>query len=207
MFEADRLNLESFADRNERLGRGSPRQSELERAMAALERPVEEAEGALEALRLLLVGAIQEEDDYSLQLAVDGLHRLYLIWSGAAESPALLEHRGELRGLHNVASMVLEGLVPLAILAELEPDSVAHQMLVYVAENNSCSNSDLADELEVDKSQISRAGARLHAAGLARARRAGRRNLWEITPRGAQTLSLLATGGKPTPRGRQLSLA
>jgi len=207
MFEPDLANLESFSDRNERLGKGSPRQSELERVLAKLESASGDIEGSLDALRMLLVGAIQEEDDYSLRLAVQGLHRLYLSRGSASETLEAREDLGELRGLHNVASMVLEGLVPLGILAELEPDSVPHQMLVAIADDRTKSNADLASDLGVDKSQVSRAGARLHAAGLARARRAGRKNLWEITPRGLQTLSLLATGGKPTPQGRQRSFA
>lgn len=207
MYETDAGNLESFSDRSERLGLGSPRQSELERVMSALETAPADPEGALEALRMLIVGAIQEEDDYSLQLAVEGLHRLYLKCRPGATTLEAREALGELRGLHNIASSALEGLVPLAILAELEPESVAHRMLVRIAETGVCTNADLVNELEVHKSQVSRAGTRLHAAGLARARRAGRSNLWEITPRGVQTLALLSIGGKPTPRGRHRSLA
>lgn len=195
--------LESFADRNERLAAGSPRQLALGRAISDLEEVRRDIEGELDAVRVLVVSAMQEEDDYSLRLVVEGLHRVHAIWRSAGnEDPVIVEHRGEIRGLHNVASVGLERMVPLALLAELEPGSMGHQMLVLIAESPYVSNSDLVGELGTDKTQVSRVGTRLRAAGLARTRRAGRRNVWEITPRGAQTLNMLAIGGKPVSQGR-----
>jgi hypothetical protein len=195
--------LESFADRNDRLAADSPRQLALARAISDLEQVRRNIEGDLDAVRVLVVSAMQEEDDYSLRLVVDGLHRVHAIWLSAGDSdPVTVEHRGEIRGLHNVASVGLERMVPLALLAELEPDSMGHRMLAVIADSPYVSNSDLVGELGADKTHVSKVGTRLRAAGLARNRRAGRRNVWEITPRGAQTLNLLAVGGKPVSQGR-----
>jgi hypothetical protein len=104
----------------------SARQEQISLVLVALEQPRgRDAEPELEALRLLLVGAIVDQDDYALRLSVDGLHKLLVSWlAGHDASAAVAETRGELRGLHNVASMALERMVPLAILAELSPHTL-----------------------------------------------------------------------------------
>lgn len=195
------MDTETYAERNERLGSQSGRQEQLALVLAALEEPRgDAAEPDLEAARLLLVDAIMDHDDYALRLGVDGLHRLMLVWSstGANEEP-IVEARGELRGLHNVASMALERMVPLAILAEISPDTLPHRILSYVAENPGCSNDDLVHATDTDKTQVSRAGRRLAAAGLVRKQRTGTRNAWQLMPRGAGALHAVDHGAtRPT---------
>lgn len=199
------VEIEPFSERNERLGSQSGRQEQLASVLAAFETPRGmNAEGDLEALRLLVVDAIFDNDDYALRLAVDGLHRLLVIWMSANGAADIVEARGELRGIHNVASMALERMVPLAILAEVSPEGLPHEVLTYVAEHPGCSNTDLTIHTGRDKTQISRAGRRLWDAGLIRKRRTGSHNAWQITPRGVGALHAANTG-RARPAGRQRS--
>lgn len=203
--DLDQADMETFSDRRERLA-SSPRQRELDALITALRSSEANTERVLEATRLLVVGAILEDDAEALRLAAQALHKAYLSWN-TEHGTEKAEHRGEVRGLHNVASVVLERLLDPALLAELESGSVAHQMLSQMADKRGLSNDDLAGLLLVNKTQVSRAGARLQASGLATARRAGRRNAWDITPRGEEALNAVAAGGKPRPRRKQFASA
>ena len=196
------LEIEPFAELQERLASGSPRQQEIERLTTGLLEPSVNCEPMIGALRALVVGAVREGDDPALELAADGLYRAYAAWRSQTD-PVQIEHRGEIRGLHNLADAALEVMVPVGVLAELEPDSLAHRMLAAIAERRGLGNDDLEADLDADKSSLSRAGTRLRSVGLARSRRAGRRNAWEITPRGAEVINALAMGGRPTLRGRE----
>lgn len=200
------MDTELFTERNERLGSRSGRQEQVALVLAELEAPRgADAEGDLEALRLLIVDAIMEHDDYTLRHGVEGLHRLLVLWAAAGtRDPEISEAHGELRGLHNVASMALERMVPLAILAEISPDTLPHDVLSYIVDHPGCSNEDIGQELGTGKTQVSRAGRRLGDAGLARKRRTGSHNSWQATPRGVAALHVASTGW-PRPAGRQRS--
>lgn len=198
------LDLENFNARNARLGTDNPRQTEIEAVLSDFEAlDGGDTADAFEALTLLVTDAILDQDDYSLRLVMDGTHRVLAMRDVADQDVAAATAQGQLIGLHDVASMVLERIVPLAILAEIEPDTVAHRFLAAVADDPGCSNDDLAITLELDKTAVSRAGRRLHVAGLARKRRAGRRNAWEPTPRGLAALGAIQSGGRMRPRRRQ----
>jgi len=198
------LDLENFSDRNDRLGSDNPRQTEIDAILSELEAiDLGDADDVFEALTLLVTDAILDQDDYSLRLVMDGTHRVLAMREGDQPDMATATAQGQLISLHDVASMVLERIVPLAILAELEPEAVPHRFLAAVADEPGCSNDDLAVTLGIDKTAVSRAGRRLHAAGLARKRRAGRRNAWEVTPRGLTALGAIESGGRMRPRRRQ----
>jgi DNA-binding transcriptional ArsR family regulator len=198
------LDLEGFAERNERLGRENPRQTAIESVLGSLESTGPAvAPGAFEGLTMVVSDAILDQDDYALRLMVDAGHRLAMIWRRAAHDGDEREALGQLTGLHNLASMALERIVPTAMLAELEPDTVPYRLLVLVADEQGCSNDQISIALGVDKTAVSRAGRRLAAAGLATKRRAGRRNAWEITPRGLSALGSIQSGGRMRPRRRQ----
>ena len=198
------LDLENFTARNDRLGSDNPRQTEIDAVLSDFETVGDnEVADAFEALTLLVTDAILDQDDYSIRLVMDGTHRLLAMREVVEGDTAAATTQGQLIGLHDVASMVLERIVPLAILAELEPDTVAHRFLAAVTDDPGCSNDDLAVTLEIDKTAVSRAGRRLHNAGLARKRRAGRRNAWEPTPRGLAALGAIQSGGRMRPRPRQ----
>lgn len=198
------LDLENFKDRNERLGSDNPRQTEIDAVLSSMETiDAEGVAGAFEALTMLVCDAILDHDDYSMRLAMDGSHRLLTTWEVAPSKSAAAAARGQLIGLHDIASMALERIVPLTILVEIEPDTIAHRFLAAVADEPGCSNEDLVSMLDVHKSAVSRAGRRVHAAGLARKRHAGRRNAWELTPRGLAALGAIQAGGRMRPRRRQ----
>jgi hypothetical protein len=202
------MEVEQVVERNERLGAKSQRQEQIAAVLAGLETlRGKEAEGTVEALRVLLVDAVMDQDDYALSHAVDGLHRVYISLRGDRNADAeAAEMRGELRGLHNVASVALERMVPLRMLAEIAPDTLVHKVLAHVVEHPGCSNDDLVRQLETDKTQVSRAGRRLIDAGMARKRRMGSRNAWQPTPRGIRALSAVQAGWV-RPAGRQRSHA
>lgn len=197
------MEYENFVDRNDRLGSRSPRQEQLALVLAALETPRgAESESDIEALRLLVVDATLEQDDYALNHAVEGIHRLLFMWARDDADAAVVEARGELRGLHNVASMVLDRIVPLAEFAAIAPETLAHDVLAHIVAHPGCSNDDIVLHLGKDRTQISRAGRRLAEAGLARKHRRGTKNVWRATPRGVGALNAAAAGW-PRPVGRQ----
>lgn len=197
------LDLESFADRNERLGSENPRQTEIDAVLSAMETAdPADAAGGLEALTMLVCDAILDQDDYSIRLMMDASHRVLAMWGVTPASTEAAIARGQLVGLHDVASMALERIVPLAILVEIEPETIAHRFLAALVDEPGASNDELAVTLDIGKTAVSRAGRRLHSAGLARKRRAGRRNSWEVTPRGLAALATLQTGGRMRPRPR-----
>lgn len=198
------MDREDYFERNERLGSQSPRQTQISLVLSEFEelRGID-AEPDIEALRMLLVDGLMDHDDYALRLIVDGLHRLVINWASLHDvDETVIENRGELKGLHNVASMALERMVPLAILAEVSHGGLQKQILSYVVENPGCSNEDLINETGSDKTQVSRAGRRLSDAGLVRKRRTGSRNAWAATPRGVGALHA-ADAGHPRSVGRQ----
>lgn len=202
------MDVENVTERNERLGAHSRRQERMSALLAKFEEPAPLAEGDLEAFRMLTVDALMDNDDYALRLAVDGLHRVLVIWTVSTEESDVdvVEDRGELRGIHNVASMALERMVPMGALAEIAPGTRPHEMLAYIVENAGCSNDDLVHHTGADKTQISRAGRRLHDLGLVRKRRTGTRNTWQATPRGVGALHATAARW-PRPAGRQPTVA
>jgi hypothetical protein len=202
------MDRENYVERNERLGSQSQRQAQIGLMLSEFELPRgADAEPDIEALRMLLVDGLMDHDDYALRLIVDGLHRLITNWSlSRSADEAVIENRGELKGLHNVASMALERMVPLAILAEVSRGGLQNQILSHVVENPGCSNEDLINETGADKTQVSRAGRRLSDAGLVRKRRTGTRNAWVATPRGVGALHA-AKVGHPRSIGRARAAA
>jgi DNA-binding MarR family transcriptional regulator len=59
-----------------------------------------------------------------------------------------------------------------------DAETVPHRFLAALADDPGASNDELAITLDIGKTAVSRAGRRLHAAGLARKRLVGRRNAW-----------------------------
>lgn len=84
------------------------------------------------------------------------------------------------------------GLAPQS--AEFEPGSLPARMLLEIAAGVRGANADLADRLDTDQYQISRAGRRLRDLGLAERARAGRLNGWSLTGRGERQAVLLRGG-------------
>ncbi len=73
----------------------------------------------------------------------------------------------------------------------LEIESLPARMLAEIGRGARVGNADLAQLLQTDPWQLSRAGRRLRDAGLAIRSRSGRINVWDLTARGRTELSRL----------------
>jgi hypothetical protein len=80
--------------------------------------------------------------------------------------------------------------------APLEPGSLAARMLLEVAGGVRGANADLADRLDTDQWQVSRAGRRLRELGLATRARTGRLNGWALTKAGEREAAFLRSGDR-----------
>lgn len=193
--------MESWTDRRDRLSSG-PRLRALDERLARL--PAEDAAAVRRTLRsihLLLLDATLEGDTFLLDAAVDGLRRcsgLVLAPEASAEERARLE--GRLETLHEEALFALERMPSAAMLADYEPESQSAQFLRVIAEQAGLSNEGVAARIEVGPERVSALGRELAHRGLARKRKIGRRNSWDITPRGVQVLGLIDVGGAPRPQ-------
>jgi DNA-binding transcriptional ArsR family regulator len=99
--------------------------------------------------------------------------------NGAADALlAVLEHTLDTRG-------ALPSDLPF------ERGSLAARLLLEIAAGIHGANTDLAERLGTDKTQLSRAGRRLRQLHLAEYRRDGRLNRWTVTPAGTAVASRL----------------
>jgi predicted NBD/HSP70 family sugar kinase len=145
--------------------------------------------GDFNALAMLIVDAVLDGDDASLRAAQDGLQRVYGEQSWLEDPSAeQMESRGRVLGMIDLVQWSLRRVVPKSLVARLEPDGYARRFLELVAETPGLSNTELGTQLGTDETQVSRTGRNLLASGLARKRKLGRKNQWEITPRGHQAL-------------------
>lgn len=93
------------------------------------------------------------------------------------------------RGLYEALLAVVDaarrserGLAPQS--SPLEPGSLAARMLLEMAAGVLGANADLADRLDTDQWQVSRAGRKLRELGLATRVREGRLNGWTLSASG-----------------------
>jgi hypothetical protein len=89
-----------------------------------------------------------------------------------------------------------QDLAPQSAL--LEPGCLPERMLREIARGVRGANTDLADRLDTDQWQVSRAGRRLRELGLATRVRTGRLNVWELTRSGEEEASRLRGRRGPT---------
>ncbi len=82
------------------------------------------------------------------------------------------------------------GLAPQ--MASLEPGSLPTRMLLEIAAGVRGANADLAERLDTDPWQLSRAGRRLRELGLASRTRSGRLNEWSLTGAGERVAAELS---------------
>jgi DNA-binding MarR family transcriptional regulator len=180
----------SFHEPAKRAPEGS-RLAELTRLLDELEEQPEILSGDFNALAMMIADAALDADDATLTAAQDGLQRLYGLQAWIDEpSPEQLEARGRVLGLIDLLQWTLRRVVPKTLLTRLEPNGHAHSFLQAIADRPGLSNQQLTEQLQTDETEISRVGRRLLENGLARKRKLGRRNQWEITPRGEQALEV-----------------
>jgi len=102
------------------------------------------------------------------------------------------QERGICEGLLSVVDAAKDlvggrGLAPQS--APLEPGSLAARLLLEIDGGVRGANADLADRLDTDQWQVSRAGRRLRDLGLATRVRSGRLNGWSLTKAGEREAS------------------
>ena len=131
---------------------------------------------------MLLVDAVVTADASALEAAAQ---RLSL--ASRADKMLSEETVGQFRALYLVAYWGAERTAAIGHLA-LEPSSHATALLRVIAECPGASNQRIAGLLGIDETEVARTGGRLRGAGLAISRRLGRKNAWEVTPRGLSAL-------------------
>jgi hypothetical protein len=186
---------ESLEDRRDRLASG-PRLEALRRMLGELTADGSIGDERAYALAMLIVDATLDGDEASLHAASRQLQLIYrLLVRAASDRQEAIEDRGRVLALLDVASWGMERALSLGALAELEFDSAAHQFLKAVSEKPGMTNHELGQVIGVSDAEVSRVGRRLADVSLAAKRRLGRRNHWEVTPKGLHTLQLLESGG------------
>lgn len=149
-------------------------------------------EGDFSALAMLLVDATLRGDEQSLKSVQEWLRWEYgegVLATGNLDEEAV--RYGRLLGLTDVSHWAIERVLPVASLSRLERGAYATRFLRELVASPGLSNQELADLLAVDQTEISRVGRRLLEDGMAVRRRLGRRNCWEISPKGRRSLQLL----------------
>lgn len=168
------------------------RLAELSRLVGELQdRPGNVSAGDFNALAVMLADAALDADEATLVAGQRGLQRVYGRQLRVDDpSPEQVEQRGRVLGFIDLVQWLVRRVIPAATLSKLEPSGHAHRFLSAIATRPGLSNTELARELGVDETEVSRVGRRLHDAGLARKRKLGRHRRWDVTPRGAQALQL-----------------
>jgi hypothetical protein len=194
-------NEETWADKHERLQTG-PRLRALDERLVRLESDdLATARRTLRSIHLLLVDATLDGDTFLLDAALDGLQRVNAHRHADGDAPESWRLRGRLETMVEEALLALERVPAIASLASLEPDGQAACFLRAVAEQPGASNAVVREFIgDVSTERVSMLGRELVQRGLARKRKIGRRNSWDLTPRGVQTLQLVNAGGAARPQ-------
>lgn len=146
-------------------------------------------EPSFEAVAMLLADACIDRDEANLERVRTGSQRILgRVRALAPDSPAALRVDGRLLSLIDVAHWGTERTLPTEYTTLIDRGSHAFHMLELVAARPGVSNQDIAGILKLHEAEVSRAGRRLSALGLAYKRKLGRANYWEVTPRGTAAL-------------------
>ncbi|HVB46272.1 MAG TPA: ROK family transcriptional regulator [Streptosporangiaceae bacterium] len=146
-----------------------------------------------EALAMFLADSCVDRDESSLDAIRTGAQRLLGQVRRERSTAPFLEGPfldGRLRSLIDVAHWGLERSLPAEFTVELDRESHAFRVLEVIAIRPGTSNQDIAAFLNLHESEVSRAGRRLIAYGLANKRKLGRINRWEVSPRGTEVLRI-----------------
>jgi predicted NBD/HSP70 family sugar kinase/DNA-binding MarR family transcriptional regulator len=141
-----------------------------------------------EALAVFLADSCVDRDESNIDAIRVGAQRLLgHVRSGSPARPLL---DGRLCSLIDVAHWGLERSLPTEFTVKLDRESQAFRVLEVIAIRPGTSNQDIATLLGFHETEVSRAGRRLIAYGLANKRKLGRVNRWEVSPRGAEVLRI-----------------
>lgn len=145
----------------------------------------------------LLVDATRTSDTRTLKSAAHHIPRLAGARLRLPHPPPSGVFDGVLMALMSSTSAALRR--SLGSQLWLESGSHAHRMLALIGRQEGITNNEIAQQLSIDPTEVSRNGRRLRENGLAVARQVGRCNAWELTPNGRDVLA--ANTSNPDPDG------
>lgn len=186
------LVRESFEEKRDRQAQG-PRVQALRELLGELAETGSIGDERGYVLAMLLVDATLDGDEAALHAASRQLQMVYRTLSRVAESDG--EDRGRVLAFLDVAGWAMERALSLGALADLERDSSAHSFLRAVTEQPGMTNHEIGQAVGTSDAEASKVGRKLSDTGLVAKRRLGRRNHWEVTPKGLQALESLESGG------------
>jgi AcrR family transcriptional regulator len=132
-----------------------------------------------EAVSLGVVDALLERDGETLAAALDALR----------DARARAEDDRELAGwLDSAIGFAHWGLERVPSTAPVAHGTQAHDFLRALDRAPQQASADLGRRLQIDETQVSRAGRRLHESGLVTRSKVGRQVFWKLSPRGRQAL-------------------
>ncbi|MGK5693118.1 ROK family protein [Streptomyces sp. URMC 128] len=162
--------------------------STLDQLLGELEAaPAPWTEGDRRALVRVLVDASLDGDEDSLRSAVDWLQWVYAT-SDELAADLRRSHQAEVAALISVAQYGLRRAQAIAAASSVDLRGSQGAFLRAVGRDPGCSNLDLVELLGVGETQVSRTGGQLAKLGLVTKRKIGRRNYWDMTPRGWEVL-------------------
>ena len=191
---------ETWTEKDQRLQAG-PRLRALEDRLVRLEGEDDAtARRTLRSVHLLLLDATLDGDVYTLDAALDGLRHAESLVSQRDDAANKWRLLGRVETLREHALLALERVPSVRLLTDLEPESQSARFLAAIAADPGSSNDAIAAALGVSPERISHLGRELVQRGLARKRKVGRRNSWDLTPRGGQVAELIEAGGTSRPQ-------
>jgi DNA-binding MarR family transcriptional regulator/AcrR family transcriptional regulator len=141
-----------------------------------------------EAVVLGLVDALHAGDGATLSEALDALR----------DARAHADGRLELSGWLDAAiAFAYWGLERVPSSPGVGPGTQAHAFLRALDGSPQRGSAELRGILDVDETQVSRAGRRLLERGLVMRRKAGRQVFWQLTPRGREALDETPAAARP----------
>jgi len=170
---------------------GLSRQAELGRVLGLLEeRPGSITESDFDVIAMLIVDAVLDADEHSLETAERGLQHLHAS-NERIKRPKVeqIEERGRLLALIDIAHWGLEHVLPVSVLERLQPFEHASRFLHVIMEQRGLSSSEVIAQTNLEEHEVLHMGQLLAATGLARKRVIGRREFWEITPLGRDVVT------------------
>jgi len=170
--------------------------SHLDRVMDEVRRGEASEVSWCDGAARLLVDALIGEDVEPIVLLQNMIRRAYarIVFEREAATPEnrarWLSWQARLEQLSEVARAAQERLLPAAAAMRIEPGSQLERFLIVVGDYPRSSGREIADRMLDRRGQplaepvVSRLGQRALGLGLVDVVRTGRRNSWELTPRG-----------------------
>lgn len=151
----------------------------------------------------LLLDAALKRDSSAISELQEAFRALYLrlsveIEDGSGASASMLQERkGRLDQLGDLARVAAERVFPTTAAARVEPGSHLERFLLVVSAMPRSSGREIRADIkkrwskDLDEAVVSKLGHKAVSLGLVDVVRTGRRNSWELTPRGEKTCDIL----------------